>query len=61
MGEWSSFGQCVCDKVTCGNCKKERFKEITKQCAHGGDCSCKRETKEADCSKPCRKIVYSVK
>ena len=58
MGEWSSFGHCVCDKGTCGTCRKESFREITKQCAHGGDCTCRRESMTADCSKPCRKIAY---
>ena len=59
MGEWSSFGECVCDKVTCGRCTKKSFREITKQCAYGGDCSCKRESMTEDCSKPCRKITSS--
>ena len=57
MGEWSDFGKCVCDKGTCGKCKKIRNKRVKVQCQNGGDCTCTKEQQIEDCSKPCRKIT----
>ena len=54
MGEWTKWSGCKCDQGSCGNCKKEREKDVIKMCEHGGKCDCRRAEEEEDCSKPCR-------
>ena len=56
MGQWSSFGKCVYNRGTCGTGQMMHTRAVIKQCAHGGDCSCRKEEVGVDCSKPCRKI-----
>ena len=57
MGEWGNWGEFTCSNVDddCGKCKRERKKFITKECKHGGDCSCKEEKGEDKITRPCRK------
>ena len=59
LGEWSSWGRCQCEGGrTCGKCSKKRVQEVVQNCANGGNCDCMRSEETADCSIPCREMIF---